>query len=230
MSLHNRYWTLGWPIPLEVTVYGPKSGYSGISTPFLPLLAVNFALWFGVAALSHRVWVHAHVGTDTLPRAFWAGAVCALWGLILSCFALRAAEFVFQWRWTRLEGQELHRSMTSLTSIYPAIYVGFLAAPFVIQFVASQRSRLWPRVVFCSALALLLAAVASPLADRMQNVTNGGLFPIAHPLLYGRSEYAQLLELTDVVGREGPHGLPVKPTQTEGRQFEAPNDRAQHRD
>ena len=155
--------------------------------------------------------------------------MCALWGLILSCFALRSAEFVLQWRWTRLEGQELHRSMTNLTSIYPALYVGFLAAPFVIQFVASHRCRLWPRVVFCSALPLLLAAVSSPLADRMQNVTNGGLFPIAHPLLYGRSEYARFLELTDIVDREGPHGLSVKPTEAKGQPIEATNDRAQHR-
>jgi hypothetical protein len=47
MSLHNDYWTLGWPVTAHLTVYGPSSGYSGTSMPFLPNLAWGFALWLG---------------------------------------------------------------------------------------------------------------------------------------------------------------------------------------
>ena len=195
MSLQNQYWSLGWPIPLEVTVYGPSSGYSGISLPFLPALVASFALWFGVALVSHRVWQRAHAGRVTFLRALSAALVCALWGFLFSFFILGAGRFLLDYHWNSLDEQHFTSSMSSIARFCPATCIGVLAVPFVIQYLISSRYPRWPRVGFVSVAVLLFAGLSTPLAGRIQDVFHGHLLPIERPLIFYQAEYEQMLDM-----------------------------------
>lgn len=199
VSLFNQYWTMGWPVPVPVTIYGPQSGFSGISMPFLPALLCGFVLWFAFAALSHCIWRWAHSGPPTVVRGFSAGIICAAWGLVLTFFARGAGELMLARYWMHTDGGQLLRCMTNFARVYPFVCLGFFSVPFALQFVVSRRFSLTlPRAAFCSVPVLLLAGLSSPIADsaqRMAGILGGGVLPIARPVQYCQGNYEMLLGL-----------------------------------
>lgn len=216
MSLHNQYWTLGWPIPLEVTVYGPSSGYSGMSIPFLPVLVCSFACWFVVAALSYRIWLNFHYGAHTFFRALVSGLVCIFWGLIVSCFVLGAVEFFMDWHWRRLGAQDLIHSVTNYVVIYPFFCLSILSAPLVIQVVASHGYPIWPRVAFCGISVLALVGLSSPLANRLNDSNDVGQLQIIRPVEYCSWKYEMNLELVNIISRGRVQGRQIPVVNSEG--------------
>lgn len=200
MSLHNEYWTLGWPLGAELTVFGPTSGDAGLSIPGLPILACSFALWFAIASTSHRIWQHAEASKAPAARVVAEGVVCTLWGVILACFGLGAGDLIVNWQQMFMGAGELKRSVTTVTRLYPGICLGFLAFPLLLQWIVSRRHSHWRRALFLSVPVLLFAGVSSPFTDSNQRLPGTGWLPIVPPIAYAASRYELLLGFADTVG------------------------------
>ena len=98
MNMHgNTYWSLGWPFPQEFTVYGRNNGYSEMSIPSLSGLALNFSIWFVIAAMSHRIWVILRAD-QSIVSGFLLAILYCFWVLLLLCFAVFSGYFMLRVR------------------------------------------------------------------------------------------------------------------------------------